>query len=160
MGSQKQKIQTRCRLVCKYCIYSWEEHKEDERRNERKGTSMWSSVTATIHIWTCEARHVCGCICVHLEPRQSASFSIFTGKVPRMHSTYARISNVSAFTSSCLMTLLVVVALSSFMFTADPKGDLLISSVKVLVVFPGCVPLRKSPESRFYLSINDRTCLS
>jgi hypothetical protein len=72
-----------------------------------------------------------------------------------MHSTYARISNVSAFMSSCLMTLLVVVALSSFMFTADPKGDLLVSSVKVLVVFPGCVLLWASSGLGFYLSIND-----
>jgi len=35
--------------------------------------------------------------------------------------------------SSCLMTLLAAIALSSFVFTADPKGDLLISSVKVFV---------------------------
>lgn len=50
-----------------------------------------------------------------------------------MHSVYARINNVSAMLSSCLMTLLAAIALSSFVFTADPKGDLLISSVKVSV---------------------------
>jgi len=70
-----------------------------------------------------------------------------------MHSTYARISNVSAFMSSCLMTLLAAVALSSFVFTADPKGDLLVSSVKVLVALPGCAMSWTS--LRLYFSVND-----
>jgi hypothetical protein len=35
--------------------------------------------------------------------------------------------------SSCLMALLAAIALSSFIFTADPKGDLSIASVKVSV---------------------------
>ncbi|KAF9030814.1 signal peptidase subunit [Hymenopellis radicata] len=48
-----------------------------------------------------------------------------------MHSIISRINNVSAFLSSCLMCLLGAIALSSFVFTADPKGDLAIASVKV-----------------------------
>ena len=59
------------------------------------------------------------------------SFSL--ENLPTMHSVYARISNVSAFMSSCLMALLATIALSSFIFTADPKGDLSIASVKVSV---------------------------
>lgn len=35
--------------------------------------------------------------------------------------------------SSCLMALLAAIALSTFLFTADPKGDLAIASVKVSV---------------------------
>jgi len=50
-----------------------------------------------------------------------------------MHSIYARINNVSTIASSCLMVLLSAIALSSFLFTADPKGDLLVPSVKVFV---------------------------
>ncbi|EEB99044.1 hypothetical protein MPER_01340, partial [Moniliophthora perniciosa FA553] len=42
-----------------------------------------------------------------------------------------RINNVSAFFSSCTMGLLLAITLSSFIFTADPKGELSISSVKV-----------------------------
>lgn len=61
-----------------------------------------------------------------------------------MHSIYARINNVSAFASSCLMALLGAIALSSFIFNMDPKGDLLVSSVKVLVPLPH----RQAPYSR------------
>jgi len=50
-----------------------------------------------------------------------------------MHSVYSRISNISGFMSSCLMALVAAVALSSFVFPADPKGDLLVSSVKVFI---------------------------
>ncbi|KAF5373754.1 hypothetical protein D9758_000938 [Tetrapyrgos nigripes] len=48
-----------------------------------------------------------------------------------MHSIFSRINNISAFLSSCTMALLACVALSSFLFTADPKGTLSISPVKV-----------------------------
>ncbi|KZP34215.1 signal peptidase 22 kDa subunit [Athelia psychrophila] len=48
-----------------------------------------------------------------------------------MHSLYARVNNVSATMSSCLMALLAAIALSTFLFTADPKGDLAITNVKV-----------------------------
>jgi len=50
-----------------------------------------------------------------------------------MHNLVSRLNNVSAFLSSCLMALLVAISLSSFLFTADPKGELTISSVKVCV---------------------------
>lgn len=50
-----------------------------------------------------------------------------------MHTIYARINNVSAFLSSCLMVLLAAIALSSFIFTADPKGELTVASVQVFV---------------------------
>ncbi|KAF9011112.1 signal peptidase 22kDa subunit [Cyathus striatus] len=48
-----------------------------------------------------------------------------------MHSIISRLNNGSALLSSCMMTLLALIALSSFVFTADPKGDLSINSVKV-----------------------------
>lgn len=48
-----------------------------------------------------------------------------------MHSLYARVNNGFAFTSSCLMAMLAAIALSSFLFTADPKGQLIISDFKV-----------------------------
>ncbi|TFK54562.1 signal peptidase [Heliocybe sulcata] len=51
-----------------------------------------------------------------------------------MHSLYARFNNFSAFLSSCLMGVLAAVALSSFMFTAAPSGELSLASIKV---FPG-----------------------
>ncbi|KAF4613711.1 hypothetical protein D9613_007780 [Agrocybe pediades] len=49
-----------------------------------------------------------------------------------MHNIFSRVNNVSAFLSSCMMTLLAAIALSSFLFTATPHGDLTISSIKVV----------------------------
>jgi len=49
-----------------------------------------------------------------------------------MHTIFSRINNVSAFLSSVMMTLLAAIALSSFLFTAQPTGELAISSVKVV----------------------------
>src|SRR6266478_5800248 len=48
-----------------------------------------------------------------------------------MHSLYARVNNGFAFMSTCLMAMLAAIALSSFLFTADPKGKLVISNFKV-----------------------------
>ncbi|KAH9171958.1 signal peptidase 22kDa subunit [Lactarius sanguifluus] len=48
-----------------------------------------------------------------------------------MHSIYARVNNVSATLSSTVMVLLAAIALSSFIFTAQPTGSLEIASVKV-----------------------------
>ncbi|KZT04265.1 signal peptidase subunit [Laetiporus sulphureus 93-53] len=48
-----------------------------------------------------------------------------------MHTVYARVNNVSALLSSCTMALLAAIALSSFLFTADPKGSLAVASVQV-----------------------------
>ena len=53
-----------------------------------------------------------------------------SGVVPRslrlMHNLWARVSNVSAFLSTCTMTLLFGVALSSLLFSANPTGKLAI----------------------------------
>ncbi|KAK7677514.1 hypothetical protein QCA50_019520 [Cerrena zonata] len=51
-----------------------------------------------------------------------------------MHSIYARINNISALLSTSLMCLLGAIAVSSYFFTADPKGLLDVSSIQV---FPG-----------------------
>ncbi|KAI0674864.1 signal peptidase subunit [Trametes maxima] len=51
-----------------------------------------------------------------------------------MHTVYARINNISAMLSTCVMVLLAAVSLSTFVFTADPKGTLAVSSIQV---FPG-----------------------
>ncbi|KAH9083338.1 signal peptidase 22kDa subunit [Lactarius deliciosus] len=48
-----------------------------------------------------------------------------------MHSIYARVNNVSATLSSTVMVLLAAIALSSFIFTAQPTGSIDIASVKV-----------------------------
>ncbi|KIJ68025.1 hypothetical protein HYDPIDRAFT_107611 [Hydnomerulius pinastri MD-312] len=48
-----------------------------------------------------------------------------------MHSIYARVNGISALWSTCLMTLLAAIALSSFIFTADPKGNIDVVSLKV-----------------------------
>ncbi|GJE90099.1 signal peptidase subunit [Phanerochaete sordida] len=48
-----------------------------------------------------------------------------------MHTVYSRINNVSAFLSSCLMALLAAIALSSLVFTADPKGILDVQSLNI-----------------------------
>ncbi|KAF5327012.1 hypothetical protein D9619_004887 [Psilocybe cf. subviscida] len=51
-----------------------------------------------------------------------------------MHSIFARVNNVSAFLSSCMMGLLAVIALSSLLlvFEEQPTGALAISSIKVV----------------------------
>jgi signal peptidase complex subunit 3 len=43
------------------------------------------------------------------------------------------VSNGSAMLSSFLMTLLAAITLSTFLFTADPKGQLVIGSLKMYV---------------------------
>jgi hypothetical protein len=48
-----------------------------------------------------------------------------------MYNLYARVNNGFAFMSSCLMAMLAAIALSSFLFTADPKGQLTIFNFKV-----------------------------
>ncbi|KAF8149877.1 signal peptidase 22kDa subunit [Crassisporium funariophilum] len=49
-----------------------------------------------------------------------------------MHSAFSRINNASAFLSSCMMALLAAIAISTFVFTANPQGDLSIASIKVV----------------------------
>ncbi|OBZ71025.1 Signal peptidase complex subunit 3 [Grifola frondosa] len=63
-----------------------------------------------------------------------------------MHTIYARFNNISAMFSSCLMALLAAIALSSFVFTADPKGDLSVASVQV---FPGNARRYKNRDQDF-----------
>ncbi|KAG2154449.1 signal peptidase 22 kDa subunit [Suillus bovinus] len=48
-----------------------------------------------------------------------------------MHSIYARANGISGLWSTCMMVLLGAVALSTFLFNADPKGSLDIVSLKV-----------------------------
>ncbi|KAF8348843.1 signal peptidase subunit-domain-containing protein [Amanita rubescens] len=48
-----------------------------------------------------------------------------------MHTTISRINNLSAFLSSCMMALLAAIALSSFLFSANPTGIVDITSLKV-----------------------------
>ena len=50
-----------------------------------------------------------------------------------MHTVYSRINNVSAMVSTCLMILLGAISLSSFLFTASPKGAIGVSSIQVSV---------------------------
>ncbi len=51
-----------------------------------------------------------------------------------MHTLYSRVNNVSAMLSTCLMALLAAISLSSFLFTATPRGDLAVSSIQVYVM--------------------------
>lgn len=48
-----------------------------------------------------------------------------------MHSIYQRFSNISALLSTCMLTLLGAISLTSLFFSADPKGTLAISSINV-----------------------------
>jgi signal peptidase complex subunit 3 len=48
-----------------------------------------------------------------------------------MHTAYARVNNVTAFLSSCVMALLAAIALSSFVFTAAPKGEISVSQMQM-----------------------------
>ena len=48
-----------------------------------------------------------------------------------MHSIYARVNNITATLSTTVMALLAAIALSSFIFTAQPTGTLDVASVKV-----------------------------
>ncbi|KAG8214137.1 hypothetical protein J3R82DRAFT_10903 [Butyriboletus roseoflavus] len=52
---------------------------------------------------------------------------------PIMHSIYARINGISSLWSSCMMVLLAAIALSSFVFTANPTGKVDVASLKVSV---------------------------
>ncbi|OCH88646.1 signal peptidase subunit [Obba rivulosa] len=49
-----------------------------------------------------------------------------------MHTLYARVNNASAMLSTCMMLLLAAIALSSLVFTADPKGAVTVSLVQVV----------------------------
>ncbi|KZT63685.1 signal peptidase 22 kDa subunit [Daedalea quercina L-15889] len=52
-----------------------------------------------------------------------------------MHTIYSRVNNVSAFLSSCLMGLVLAVALTSALYQtyqSPPVGELVVNSVKVL----------------------------
>ncbi|KIY73258.1 signal peptidase [Cylindrobasidium torrendii FP15055 ss-10] len=48
-----------------------------------------------------------------------------------MHNLLSRVNNISAFLSSCMMCLMGAVALSSLLYTADPKGTLTIKSASI-----------------------------
>ncbi|KAH7916614.1 signal peptidase 22 kDa subunit [Hygrophoropsis aurantiaca] len=48
-----------------------------------------------------------------------------------MHSIYSRVNAVSGLWSTCLMVLLGAIALSSMFLSADPKGDVSVTSLKV-----------------------------
>ncbi|KAF8625553.1 hypothetical protein AX15_005319 [Amanita polypyramis BW_CC] len=48
-----------------------------------------------------------------------------------MHTAASRINNLFSFLSSCMIALLVAIALSSFVFNPDPKGTVDITSLKV-----------------------------
>ena len=67
-----------------------------------------------------------------------------------MHSTYARINNISAMLSTALMCLLGAITLSSFVFTANPRGSVEISSVQVCVLLHAVRPY-KHPD---YLALS------
>ncbi|GBE80519.1 signal peptidase subunit [Sparassis latifolia] len=49
-----------------------------------------------------------------------------------MHTIYARINNLSALLSSCLMVLLGAVAVSSLLFTVNPTAEVVVASVQVV----------------------------
>ncbi|KAF4597858.1 Signal peptidase subunit 3 [Pleurotus pulmonarius] len=49
-----------------------------------------------------------------------------------MHSIFSRLNNGSSLLSSCLMGLLLAITLSTFVFTAEPQGNLTIGSIRVL----------------------------
>ncbi|KAH0828079.1 signal peptidase 22 kDa subunit [Lanmaoa asiatica] len=48
-----------------------------------------------------------------------------------MHSIYARVNGISSLWSTCIMVLLAAIALSSFVFTANPTGNVDVASLKV-----------------------------
>ena len=52
-----------------------------------------------------------------------------------MHSIVTRLNNGSAFLSTCVMVLLVAIALTTFLFNPTLQGDLTISSINVFVRF-------------------------
>ncbi|KAG9316851.1 signal peptidase 22 kDa subunit [Chiua virens] len=48
-----------------------------------------------------------------------------------MHNVYARVNGLSSLWSTCIMVLLGAIALSSFVFTANPTGKIDVASLKV-----------------------------
>ncbi|KAF8968167.1 signal peptidase 22kDa subunit [Flammula alnicola] len=76
-----------------------------------------------------------------------------------MHSIFSRINNISAFLSSCMMALLAAVALSTFVFTATPQGDLAISSIKVVSSNARRYPNKKQDLAFVHFNITAATFL-
>lgn len=64
----------------------------------------------------------------------SAPQPVHSAEAGNMHTLYSRVNNVSAMLSTCLMALLAAISLSSFLFTATPRGDLAVSSIQVYVM--------------------------
>ncbi|KAH8116583.1 signal peptidase [Phellopilus nigrolimitatus] len=48
-----------------------------------------------------------------------------------MHSAYQRFNNITALLSTCLLTLVGAISLSSLLFNADPKGTLGVGNIKI-----------------------------
>ncbi|KAJ7584756.1 signal peptidase subunit [Mycena floridula] len=71
-----------------------------------------------------------------------------------MHSIWARVSNGSATLSSFMMALLAAIALSTFVFTADPKGTVSVASVKVQLQKIPRYPSRKRETAVVNFNIN------
>ncbi|KAG6862268.1 hypothetical protein C0995_002199 [Termitomyces sp. Mi166 len=61
-----------------------------------------------------------------------------------MHSFISRVNNVSALFSSVMMCLLAAIALSSFLFTADPKGEVHLTSIKVSIPYESAANNQKT----------------
>ena len=67
-----------------------------------------------------------------------------------MHSILTRLNNGSAFMSSCVMTLLVAIALTTFLFNPTLEGDLTISSINVFVSVPNPDTMEYFIYKKFY----------
>ena len=85
---------------------------------------------------------------------QASERKTSSSRESRMHSIYQRFNNLTALLSSCLLALVAVISLSSFLFTADPKGSLAVTNIKVYVLglwgYPSCGKILVSGVNGFW----------
>ena len=93
---------------------------ETTRRMETHGMSTTVDYRQSIH------PH-----CLHFTTKKKLSKLELFWRGTTMFSAYQRISNLSALLSTCLLCLVGAISVSSFFFSADPKGVLSISNVNV-----------------------------
>lgn len=84
-------------------------HGQDPSQNEAK-CEMW-------YFWFCSSKHKVTC---------ATTTAIYI-----MYSVYQRVNALSSLLSSCVLGLLAVIALSSFVFPSDASGKVEIAPLKV-----------------------------
>jgi hypothetical protein len=99
---------------------------EWESVDENRNLSVYS-FRGEVVVWTCQGKAVVQGGSNRWVPGQHICIRYLVA----MHSLYQRANGLTGLLSSCLIGLLALVALSSFLFPAHPKGDVNIKTLKV-----------------------------